>query len=222
MEMKPMEDLGQLFDLVMLYSGGADSRLMMHFALELGRKPFCVLIDYGQKHIKELEYAKKQLDDIHIPYWTVKVSGLEVDSGLTGRLKEQRWDNVHAMNVPGRNTIFIGIAYSLAENMGIQEIWYGPDYSDAENLFPDCYQDYVVRMNKVLAVSGVRPIKLRAPLLGWTKNMIVKFLKDQVGVDVEKELHSGYDETGDLPDDPDPDPEVYELTDEVEKNESGC
>lgn len=203
-----------LNDLVMLYSGGADSRLMLHFALELNRRPFCVLIDYGQKHVKELDYAIKQLEDIHVQYKVVKISGLDIDSGLTGDLGEQRWDNVHAMNVPGRNSIFISIAYSIAENMDIDEIWYGPDYSDAENQFPDCYQDYVVRMNKVLEVAGVRPLKLRAPLLGWTKNMIVQYLKDKVGVDVEKELHSGYDESGDLE-------EVIELTDEVQ-NESGC
>lgn len=202
-----------MHDLVMLYSGGADSRLMLHFARELKRRPFCILIDYGQKHVKELDYAKKQLKDIGVEHKVVKISGLGIDSGLTGDLLEQRWSNVHAMNVPGRNTIFIGIAYSIAEDMGIQEIWYGPDYSDAENQFPDCYQDYVVRMNKVLEVSGVQPLKLRAPLLGWTKNMIVQYLKDVVGVDVEKDLHSGYDETGELANDP----EVYDLTDEVKK-----
>jgi len=220
MKLEPDSRMRGVFDLVMLYSGGADSRLMLHFAIEMKKKPYCILIDYGQKHVKELEYAKKQLNDVRVPWWVVKIRGLDVDSGLTGKLTENRWENVHAMNVPGRNTIFLAIAYSIAENMGIQEIWYGPDFSDAENHFPDCYQDYVIRINKVLEVSGVRPLKVRAPLLGWTKEMIIQYLQDKVGVDVEKELHSGYDETGDLPHDPDP--EVYKLTDEVEKNESGC
>ena len=192
------ESLLKTHDLVMLYSGGADSRLMLQFARDLGRVPYCVLIDYGQKHVQELAYAINQLDNLQVDYQLVKIEGLGVDSGLTGSLDEQRWNNVHAMNVPGRNTIFIGIAYSIAENMGIDEIWYGPDYSDAENKFPDCYQDYVVRMNKVLEVSGVAPLKLRAPLLGWTKEMIIQYLEDVYDVDVEKELHSGYEETGNL------------------------
>jgi len=187
-------------NLILLYSGGADSRLMLQFAMDLGRKPHCVLIDYGQKHIKELMYAIGQLKDLNISYQVVKIDGLNINSGLTGSLDDQRWENVHAMNVPGRNTIFIGIAYSIAENMDIDEIWYGPDYSDAENKFPDCYQDYVVRMNKVLEVSGVRPLKLRAPLLGWTKEMIIQYLREVCEINVDAELHSGYEETGNIED----------------------
>ncbi len=48
-------------DIVMLYSGGADSMLMLKLAQMARKIPYCVLIDYGQKHIKELEYAKNQL-----------------------------------------------------------------------------------------------------------------------------------------------------------------
>lgn len=185
-------------DLVMLYSGGADSRLMLHFALEMKRKPFCILIDYGQKHIRELMYAEEQLSKLKIPYQIITISGLDIPSGLTGELLEDMYEGVNPMNVPGRNTIFIALAYSVAESKGITEIWYGPDYSDRMNLFPDCYQDYVFKMNEVLQVAGVRPLTLKAPLLGWTKEMIVKYLEDIVDVNVEKELYGGYEETGDL------------------------
>lgn len=190
-----MVDLGPLHrkdhDLVMLYSGGADSRLMLQFALDMGKSVHCVLIDYGQKHVKELEHAQRQLSEIGISYQVIKIDGLNVDSGLTGDLTEQRWENVHAMNVPGRNTIFIGLAYSVAENMGVDEIWYGPDYSDRINLFPDCYPEYVVKMNELLEISGVKPIKLVAPLLGWTKEMILEYL-NKAGVD--NDIFSGYED----------------------------
>jgi len=179
-------------NVVMLYSGGADSLLMLHLARMAGKTPHCVLIDYGQKHIDELKYAAVQLEDIGIEYQLIKVDGLNVNSGLTGDLGEARWSNVHEMNVPGRNTIFIGLAISVAENMDIDEVWYGPDYSDRINLFPDCYQEYVVKMNEVLAISGVRPIKLVAPLLGMSKEMIVDILSKQFGVKTT-DMHSGYD-----------------------------
>ncbi|MGD2072470.1 MAG: 7-cyano-7-deazaguanine synthase [Candidatus Thorarchaeota archaeon] len=184
-------------DLVVLYSGGADSYLMLQFALQLERKPYCLLIDYGQKHVKELDYARKQLDDLNLPYQVVKVSGLNVNSGLTGDNKSGNYKGVNPMNVPGRNTIFIGIAVSIAENKGIDEVWYGPDYSDRINLFPDCYQDYVVKMNEVLSISGVKPIKLVAPLLGWTKEMILQYLNIQYKI-TEKDLFSGYENPEDL------------------------
>ena len=107
-------------------------------------------------------------------------------------MEEARWDNVNEMNVPGRNTIFIGLAISVAENMNIDEVWYGPDHSDRINLFPDCYQEYVVKMNEVLAISGVRPIKLVAPLLGMTKELILDILSSHFGYQ-KADMHSGYD-----------------------------
>ena len=182
-------------DIVMLYSGGADSMLMLKLSQMAGKIPYCVLIDYGQKHVKELEYAMDQLksESIEIGYQIIKVENLNIDSGLTGDKIEARWDNVHAMNVPGRNTIFIGLATSVAENMGIDEVWYGPDYSDRINLFPDCYQEYVVRMNEVLALSGVKPIKLVAPLLGMSKELILEILKNRFNIQLV-DVYCGYEE----------------------------
>ena len=179
--------------IVMLYSGGADSALMLRFAQLAGRIPYCILIDYGQKHIEELSYAATQLEDLGVEYQKITIDNLNVDSGLTGDLTEARWDNVHEMNVPARNTIFIGLAMSVAENKGIDEVWYGPDMSDRMNLFPDCYQEYVVKMNEVMAISGVKPIKLVAPLLGLEKEMILEMLS--IGWEVTPDqLHSGYEE----------------------------
>jgi len=179
-------------NIVMLYSGGADSYLMLYLAHRAGKTVHCVKIDYEHKHEVELDYAKQQLDELDVTWQIVKIADLNVDSGLTGDLEEARWDNVNEMNVPGRNTIFIGLAISVAENMDIDEVWYGADYSDRINLFPDCYQEYVVKMNEVLAISGVRPIKLVAPLLGMPKELILDILNKQYGIK-EGQMYSGYD-----------------------------
>ena len=180
-------------NIVILYSGGYDSILMLKLAEMAGKLPYCVLIDYGQKHIKELTYAENQLKEEKINYQIVKIENLNIDSGLTGSQIEARWDNVHEMNVPGRNTIFIGLAISVAENMAIDEVWYGADYSDRVNLFPDCYQEFLVKMNEVLAISGAKPIKLVAPLLGMPKELIIKILENQFNIQLA-EIYSGYEE----------------------------
>lgn len=187
------------FDIVMLYSGGADSLLMLKLALMAGKNPYCVLIDYGQKHVEELEFAKDQLNREEVEYQVVSVTGLNVNSGLTGSLSEGRWDNVHEMNVPARNTIFLGLAMSVAENMDIDEVWYGPDYSDRINLFPDCYQEYVVKMNEVSSISGVRPMKIVAPLMGMSKELIKEILLHHFNLD-DSVMHSGYEHPA--PEDP--------------------
>lgn len=178
--------------IVMLYSGGADSMLMLKLAKMSGRIPHCVFIDYGQKHIEELEFARNQFTVENVSWQVITISDLNINSGLTGDLNESRWDNVHPMNVPARNTIFLGLAMSVAENMGLDEVWYGPDFSDRINLFPDCYQEYVVKMNEVAEISGVKPIKIVAPLLGMTKELIVDILDTFWNIKLEV-MHSGYE-----------------------------
>jgi 7-cyano-7-deazaguanine synthase len=183
--------------IVMLYSGGADSALMLRLAQMSGRQPHCVLINYGQKHVDELNMAEDQLCDLGVSYQVITIDGLNVNSGLTGDLKEARWNNVHEMNVPARNTIFIGLAMSVAENMGVDEVWYGPDYSDRIHLFPDCYQEYVVKMNEMMEISGVKPIKLIAPLLGMSKEVILEILDNTWGIKTDQ-VYTGYEPPRDL------------------------
>jgi len=179
-------------DLVILFSGGADSRLMIEMAKDIGKNPHCILIDYGQKHVQELEFAKKQLDEFdNASYQVVKLDGLNIDSGLTGDKVPDTYKGVHSMHVPSRNLMFIGIAASIAENMGIGMIWYGPDWSDFVNEFPDCKQEWVGRVNKVLEINGPTPIRLEAPLLGLSKETILSMLERKYNV-TKDQLFSGY------------------------------
>ncbi len=181
------------YDLVILYSGGADSRLMLEFAKEMGRTPYCIMVDYGQLNIDELKFAKSHLEENFIDSQTVILGGLKVNSGLTGDGIKDETGDVHEMHVPGRNTMFLSIAYSIAESKGINTIWLGSDWDDRLNLFPDCYQEYIVAMNEVFKIAGPKPINIQAPLSGLSKIGIIRLLKNK-GIG-EHEIYSGY---GDL------------------------
>lgn len=177
-------------NLIILYSGGSDSRLMLELAVRSGKTPYCVLIDYGQLHLKELDFAREQLDKNNINHHTVKISNLNVNSGLTGNGVVNETGTVHTMHMPGRNTIFLGIAFSVAESKGIDTIWHGADWSDRLNLFPDCYQEYFVRVNEMFKYAGPKPIKVEAPIMGMPKEMVMEILK--FFNIKEDELFSGY------------------------------
>jgi 7-cyano-7-deazaguanine synthase len=181
------------FDVVVLFSGGADSVLMVEIARAFGKIPYCVLIDYEQLHIDELRYAEKYLREKDVSFRVVKLHELGVQSGLTGRGEKGRFEGVHEMHVPSRNLMFVGIAASIAEDMGIDTIWYGADFSDFIHQFPDCMQPWFAAMNGVLEINGPNPIKLEAPLAGLTKETILSML-DSKGIE-EKDMFSGY---GDL------------------------
>lgn len=182
-----------MYDLVILYSGGTDSRLMLEMALRGGRQPFCILINYEQLHIEELEFAERQLIKLGVSYRIISIRNLEVNSGLTGDGIKNDSGEIHEMHVPSRNLMFVGVAASIAENMKIGEIWYGANHEDLVNKFPDCMPDWIKTMNLLLEINGPKPIKLRAPLLEHSKTKINEFL-DEYGIN-KAELFSGY---GDL------------------------
>ena len=178
-------------DLVVLFSGGADSVLLMEFADDMDRKPFALMIDYGQLHIEELEYAKSYCAFHGIQYQVVEIKNYNVPSGLTTGEKDL-YHGVARNNVPARNTIMLSIAAGIAESKGIKEIWYGADWDDREHLFPDCYSEYVFNLNKVFEIAFSYPIKVYAPLLGFTKEMVLKHL-ESYGITKDK-IYSGYGE----------------------------
>lgn len=164
------------YDLTILFSGGADSLMMFELAKEIRRNPMFVLVDYGQKHKEELEFAKKNLNDAGKTYRIVTIDNLKVDSGLTGSGDKHMYKGVHEMHVPSRNLMLVSIAASISESLGIREIWYGADFSDRVNLFPDCYQEWVVKVNEILKINGSSEIELVAPVLGMTKSHILQYL----------------------------------------------
>jgi len=184
------ELLAKPCDVVILFSGGADSVLMLEMAREFKKRAYCVLIDYEQLHIDELNVAKRYLQKHGIPFRIVQLHGLQIQSGLTGAGQKGRFEGVHEMHVPSRNLMFVGIAASIAEDMDVDTVWYGADYSDYENEFPDCMQAWFGAMNQVLKINGPKQMKLEAPLAGLTKETILEMLKNK-GI-TDEHLFSGY------------------------------
>jgi 7-cyano-7-deazaguanine synthase len=184
---------------LILFSGGSDSILMLELALRVRKEPYCLMIDYGQLHKEELDFGKKYLDGVNsrsdkilVKYNTVSIRGLSANSGLTGDGQQNIYQGVHSHWVPGRNTMFLAVSFSEAESQGITEIWYGPDFSDRIGLFPDCYQEYVVKIDELYKIAGSYPINVRAPLMGMTKDMVLALLANY-GI-TKDQMFSGYGE----------------------------
>lgn len=177
-------------DLILLYSGGLDSTLLLEMAIRDHLFPLCLSFNYGQKHQEELEYAANYCKRYNLPNPVVRI-WLDITSKLTNDVGEV-YDGVSSWHVPSRNLIFIAMAASIAECEGIELIWYGANYDDRENLFPDCYQEWIYQMNKLLAINGSSKVRLEAPLLGMTKETIQRRIKD-FGIK-NNQIFSGYGE----------------------------
>lgn len=185
-----MQNAYNMKKVIILFSGGYDSTLLFRMAREMEMEPFCLLFDYGQKHIAELERAKALCDSISVPYQVLKIP-IGVSSKLTHG--DAQYEGVSEWHVPARNLTFLSFAAGIAEEKGIDLIWYGANYQDRINLFPDCYQEWVYRLNQLLEINGSRKITVEAPLIGMTKETIEAFGQAAFGIKRE-ETFSGYGE----------------------------
>jgi len=162
---------------VILLSGGLDSSTVLYWAKKHSYKCFCLIFDYGQRHKKELESAKKIAVSAGCPYQVVKINLPWNKSSLIDK-KQKIPVNKTSINklpstyVPGRNTIFISFALSYAETIGAKEIFIGANSVDFSG-YPDCRPDYYKAMNQVLKALGTG-IKVNAPILRLTKSGIIK------------------------------------------------
>ena len=166
---------------VVLLSGGLDSSTVLFMA----RKKYdceCLIFRYGQRHTREIESAVKiagmagcsyRIMDITLPWGGSSLTDKKLklpanDIGEIGR------HGVPSTYVPGRNTIFISYALSLAEAAGARKIFVGANAVDFSG-YPDCRPEYYESFNRLLKVgTRNKNIKIVTPLIYKTKTDIVK------------------------------------------------
>ena len=170
---------------VILSSGGLDSSTVAAIAKQSGAKIFGLSFDYGQKHKRELEAAKKiakyfSFEDFKIVRLDLSLWG---GSSLTdpkkeipkGGLNKKIIPNTY---VPGRNTIFISVALSYAEAINAELVGLGVNALDYSG-YPDCRPDYILKFQELAKLSNKRgrenkPIKIWTPLIDLNKEEIIQ------------------------------------------------
>lgn len=167
---------------VVLLSGGLDSATTLYIARRNGYKVFCLIFDYGQKHRREIESAKRVAKKIGRPYKIIKFrlpwggSSL-IDNKLKipmGRSFKEIEEGIPSTYVPARNTLFIAFAISYAEAIGAEAIFIGTHCMDYSG-YPDCRPEYLKAYeNLIFKGTKLGKIKIKAPLLKKTKAEIIK------------------------------------------------
>lgn len=189
---------------VVLLSGGQDSTTCLYWQRDRahveGGRTLAIAFDYGQRHHRELEAARKIAAQAGVPFQLLNIEAamadLHPDSALVGEGAASRpltadggAADVHAPNglpssfVPGRNLLFMAFAASYAVARGISRVVTGVCQTDFSG-YPDCRREFVDAMERAASLampSSAGPIVIDTPLMYMTKAESVRLAETLPG-----------------------------------------
>jgi len=163
---------------LVVYSGGLDSYTLLNKAMKKFDRVEAITFNYGQKHNKEIEYAKSNCSELNIKHEVVNLDleNILAGSALVGDIDipEGNYDKEKMKQtiVPNRNMIMISVAASLVIKNDIEYLWYAAHSGDHE-IYPDCRPEFIDKMAAVLEICDYHKIKFEAPFQNLSKNEIV-------------------------------------------------
>lgn len=156
---------------IALLSGGLDSATATAQAIADGYAPIALSFRYGQRHERELIAAKRIANHFQISdHFIIDVNlGQWGGSSLTDPNQELpkagvQEDIIPSTYVPGRNTVFIAIALSLAEAKAASVIYLGINAVDYSG-YPDCRPEYLKAYQHLAQLSSKVGLEDHAPQL---------------------------------------------------------
>jgi len=172
---------------VVLLSGGLDSATTLAIARAEGYECHALSFDYGQRHVCELESAKKvaaalgavQHLTLRLDLRAIGGSALTADIDVPkGRSEEAMSTGIPVTYVPARNTIFLSHALAWAEVLGAQDVFIGVNALDYSG-YPDCRPEFTGAFEKLAnlatqaGVEGKSRFRVHTPLIELSKAQIV-------------------------------------------------
>ena len=172
---------------VILLSGGLDSTTCAAIARKKQFELYGLTINYGQKHIFEIESAKSVADYFNMKKHII----INIDlasfggSSLTSKNLEVPKNRILSNNdipttyVPARNTVFLSISLAQAETINSFDIFIGVNALDYSG-YPDCRPEFISQFEKLAnlatkeSIEKKRKYKIHTPLINLTKSEIIQ------------------------------------------------
>jgi 7-cyano-7-deazaguanine synthase len=168
---------------IVLLSGGLDSATVLAIARSQGFKVFALSVHYGQRHIAELDAARrvaKALGAHEHRVMGVDLAGIG-GSALTDTavaVPDAGTSGIPVTYVPARNTLMLSLALGWAEVVGATDIFVGVNAVDYSG-YPDCRPEFIEafeRLANLATKAGVEGARfaIRAPLITLSKADIIR------------------------------------------------
>jgi 7-cyano-7-deazaguanine synthase len=173
---------------ICLLSGGLDSTTCLAMARAQGFDLYAMSFSYGQRHVVELECARKIATQFEVKEHLIVDFDLRQIGGsaLTSDMMVPKDRPVSEMShgipityVPARNTIFLSFALGWAEVLGASDVFIGVNALDYSG-YPDCRPEYIAAF-QVMAnlatkagVEGTQSLQIHTPLIQLSKADIIR------------------------------------------------
>ena len=166
--------------IVLVYSGGLDSTVLLYHLRAEGHEVRCLGIDYGQRHKRELEAAAAICRQVGTEYRVADLRTLRpllAGSALTDdvAVPEGHYtdETMKQTVVPNRNMIMLAVAIGWAVSLKCDAVAYAAHAGD-HTIYPDCRPEFADAMDKVAALCDWRPIRVVRPFVEKSKADLVR------------------------------------------------
>lgn len=165
--------------IVVICSGGMDSVTLLYHLASIDHEVVALSVNYGQKHLRELEFAKMHADKLGVDFQLADLTGIThllqgsalTDSSIAVPDGHYEDETMKATVVPNRNMIMLSVAIGYAISIKADAVAYGAHAGD-HAVYPDCRPQFADAMEEVAALADWREIKLLRPFVLMTKTRI--------------------------------------------------
>lgn len=166
---------------VIIYSGGLDSTVLLYHLHAAGGDLAALSVDYGQRHSREIDCAKKNCAALGIEHRVADLTSLAPllgDNSLTDRNTavpkgHYTETTMKATVVPNRNMIMLSVAAGWAISRKADNVAYAAHSGD-HAIYPDCRREFADALDQAIQLADWHKVKLYRPFVSWTKADIAK------------------------------------------------
>jgi 7-cyano-7-deazaguanine synthase len=171
---------------LIVYSGGQDSTTCLFWAKKHFNEVLAIAFNYGQRHISELDAAKKIAADANVDLKIFNINLLNevshnslTDSAIDVEINQPDNRPPNTL-VEGRNMLFLTYAAIYAKANGISDLITGVGQADYSG-YPDCRNEFILSLNQTLHLSMDYEYHIHTPLM-WLDKSEIWQLADELGV----------------------------------------
>jgi 7-cyano-7-deazaguanine synthase len=165
---------------IAIVSGGMDSVTLAYLLKWHGYDLRLLSFDYGQRHAKELQYARRCADRLDVPIDVISLT--DVTRHLTGSaLTDSAVDvpeghyadeTMKATIVPNRNAMMLSIATAVAVAEGAGIVATAVHAGD-HPIYPDCRPEFIDAFQRMARLANDANLEVLAPFVEVDKHDIV-------------------------------------------------